>query len=339
MADETRPLRAALPGLGLLAVVALVADLVAGVVPGASAIVVAVALGAVLGNAVGTPDWAAAGLDRHKLLLETGVVLLGASVSVADLLTSGPTVAGLVVATVACGLVAVELLGRRGFGLGAETASLLAAGASICGVSAVVAVAGSIDADGERITVVAATVLLFDAVTLVVFPALGEALALPARQFGVWAGLSMFSTGPVAAAGFEHSAAAGRWATLTKLARNALIGVVAVGYSLRYARRHAGETERERGAVARVWHRLPKFLLGFAAVAAVANLGLLDAATRSAVAGTADWLFALAFAGLGFDVRLARMREAGLAPVGVVLAYLVAVSTVTLALVTTLVPA
>jgi uncharacterized integral membrane protein (TIGR00698 family) len=335
---DSRPLRAALPGLGLLAVVALVADLVAGVVPGASAIVVAVALGAVLGNAVGTPDWAVAGLDRHKLLLETGVVLLGASVSVADLVSSGPTVAGLVVATVACGLVAVELLGRRGFGLGAETSSLLAAGASICGVSAVVAVAGSIDADGERITVVAATVLLFDAVTLVVFPALGEALALPARQFGVWAGLSMFSTGPVAAAGFEHSAAAGRWATLTKLARNALIGVVAVGYSLRYARRRAGETERERAAV-RVWHRLPKFLLGFAAVAAVANLGLLDAATRSAVAGTADWLFALAFAGLGFDVRLARMREAGLAPVGVVLAYLVAVSTVTLALVTTLVPA
>jgi len=54
---------------------------------------------------------------------------------------------------------------------------------------------------GSAITFAAATVLLFDAVTLVAFPIAGEWLGLTGRQFGVWAGVSMFSTGPVAAAG------------------------------------------------------------------------------------------------------------------------------------------
>ena len=62
---------------------------------------------------------------------------------------------------------------RNIFGLRERLGSLLAAGTGICGVSAVVAVAKSIDADEESITYAAGTVLLFDAVTLVVYPAIG----------------------------------------------------------------------------------------------------------------------------------------------------------------------
>jgi uncharacterized integral membrane protein (TIGR00698 family) len=315
-----------LPGLALLAAGALVSRLVAGAVDGLQPLVVAVAVGALVGNTVGTPDAAEPGVGVDKLFLETGIVLLGAAVVVEEFLAAGPTVLGLVVVAVGGGLLLAELIARGLFRLGGTTPSLLAAGASICGVSAVVAIGRVLDARGSAITFAAATVLLFDAVTLVAFPLAGEWLGLTGRQFGVWAGVSMFSTGPVAAAGFAHSPEAGQWATVTKLARNSLLGGVAVAYSLAYAARSATDP-----GVRRLWAEFPKFLLGFLAVAAVANSGLLSAAALESIGRVSDALFTLAFVGLGLSIRVREMRDVGAAAVGAVLVHLLTVSALALA--------
>ena len=324
-----RPVAAArpyLPGLALLAAGALLSQFVAGAVDGLQPLVVAVAVGALVGNTVGTPDAAEPGVGVDKLFLETGIVLLGAAVVIEEFLAAGPTVLGLVVAAVAGGLLLAELIARGLFRLDGATPSLLAAGASICGVSAVVAIGRVLDARGSAITFAAATVLLFDAVTLVAFPIAGEWLGLTGRQFGVWAGVSMFSTGPVAAAGFAHSPEAGQWATVTKLARNSLLGGVAVAYSLAYAARSATDP-----GVRRLWAEFPKFLLGFLAVAAIANSGLLSPAALESIGRVSDVLFTLAFVGLGLSIRLREMREVGGAAVGAVLVHLLVVSALALA--------
>lgn len=316
------------PGLAILVGGALLAKVGATVMPGGNALLLAVPLGAAVANTVGVPSWARPGIEQHKLLLETGIVLLGVTLAFDEVVQAGPVVLLLVLGTVIGGLCLVELLARSVFSLSGTTGSLLAAGSSICGVSAVAAVAGAIDAESEEITYAAATVLLFDAVTLLIFPAIGRALGLSGQEFGVWAGLAMFSTGPVTAAGFSHSAVAGQWATLTKLIRNSLIGAVAVGYSLVYTH-GARET-----SVRRLWSRFPKFLVGFVLVAACANLGVLSSASVASLASVSDWLFLLAFVGLGFDIRLERMRSTGAKPVLLVLWYVVAVSAVTLVVVT-----
>jgi uncharacterized integral membrane protein (TIGR00698 family) len=314
-----------LPGLALLAGGAAFSALVAGRIPGLQPLVVAVAVGATVANVVGTPAVAEPGVETHKLALETGIVLLGAAVAVDELLAAGPTVIGLVIVTVAGGLLLSEAVARAVFGLEGPTPSLLAAGASICGVSAVVAVGRVVDARGATLTFAAATVLLFDAATLVAFPLAGEWLGLTGRQFGIWAGLSMFSTGPVAAAGFAYSPEAGQWATVTKLARNSLLGGVAVAYSAAYAARSATEPEARR-----LWAEFPKFLLGFLLVAAVANSGLLSPAALASITAVSDALFLVAFVGLGLSIRVRDLRAVGAAPVGAVLVHLLVVSALTL---------
>ena len=323
--------RALLPGLLALGAIALLAHLVAGELPHVSALVLAVGLGALFGNLFEVPDRLRAGLDQHDLLLETGIVLLGASVPLGSLVEAGAGLAALVLATVAFGIVFVEALARWVFPIPRREGSLLAAGASICGVSAVVAVGRGIDADRGSLAYVAGAVLLLDAVTLVAFPAVGALVGLPDRVYGVWAGLAMFSTGPVAAAGFAVSPEAGRWATITKLARNALIGAVAVGYAMAYARGTDATTTTTRRARAReVWEGFPKFLVGFFAVAAIANAGVLSEAGIALVVDASGWLFALAFAGVGLSIRLDELRSAGHRPVAVLLVYLLAVSALTL---------
>jgi uncharacterized membrane protein YadS len=260
---------------------------------------------------------------------------LGVGLSLSAVVRSGPFVLALLCATVASGLAFVTLLARAS-GVGGRTGPLLAAGASICGVSAVAAAAGALDADESEVAYAAATVLLFDAVTLAAFPVVGGWLGLGQQAFGLWAGLSMFSTGPVTAAGMAYGATAGRWATLTKLTRNAFIGVVAAVYSVAYADGRETAARTNGGRLRGLWDAVPKFLVGFLAVAAVANAGLLSPASKASVARIGDWLFLVAFAGLGFELRLSRMRAAGLAPVAVVGTYLAVVSAAAYLVVTAL---
>jgi uncharacterized membrane protein YadS len=120
---------------------------------------------------------------------------------------------------------------------------------------------------------------------------------------------------------------------MTKLARNALIGVVVLGYSLSYTGRSAAATEQP---VRRIWADFPKFLFGFVSLAVIVNAGLLSDAVVSTLTSASGALFLLAFAGLGFEIRLAEMRETGLVPVGIVGVYLLVVSGVTYGIVTLL---
>jgi len=344
-----RPLSAVVreyaPGVAFLVVLAVAARVVSDLVPHASALVVAVALGIVVANAVGVPDVLAAGARTHKLWLEAGIVLMGARVSLSTLLSAGPQLAVLVVGVVLATLLIVEALSALVFDVQAELGSLLAAGASVCGVSAAVGVAGSIRADEDQLAYAAGTILLFDVVTLFVYPALAGPLGLSDRAFGVWAGLTMFSTGPVTAAGFAVSDLAGRWATVTKLTRNLLLGVLVGAYSIRYANATddaTGDDARDDDArddeapdddatgsafsARELWRTFPKFVLGFFAVVLVASTPLVSDAARTQLTHGYRWLFLLAFAGLGLGVEFGDLRSTGLTPIVLLLTTLVTIS-------------
>lgn len=323
--DMVTRLRSLLPGFVVLVGIAIFARILGDAVPSLSPLIVAIGSGAVVSNTVGVPKRVRPGLSKHKLLLETGIVLLGARLTVTEIVNTGPLVVLLAAGVVILGVLYMEVIISRIFVVGQRTTSLLAAGTSVCGVSAVLAVAGSIDVDETDITYAVATILLFDTLTLVFFPLIGEMLHISAKQFGIWAGLSLFSTGPTAAVGFAVSETAGQWATVTKLVRNTFIGVLAIGYAVHYATAKADRTN-----VTQVWIRFPKFLFGFLAVAVIVNLSALSPEALASISTTGDWLFLLAFAGLGFDINVNELRATGIRPVLLVLIHFVTISSVTL---------
>lgn len=331
VAPTERAVRRYLPGFALLFSFSIVARVVGGSVAVVSPLILAIALGAILANTVGIPDSARDGVETNKLFLETGIVLLGVQLTFGDLVHTGPVVLLLAGGVVVLGAAYFELVAYAFFDVERRARSLLAAGTSVCGVSAVVAVAGAIDADEVNVTYAVATVLLFDAVTLVAFPPLAGVVGFTDRAFGVWTGLTLFSTGPTAAVGFAVSETAGQWATITKLVRNSFIGVLAVAYAVHYAASRA-----ERVSTRRMWTRFPKFLFGFLLVVLVANAGLLSPDTEALVVTTRDWLFTVAFVGLGLDIDLARLRSVGLRPIALVSLHLVTVAAVTFLAVTLL---
>ena len=320
-----------LPGLALLCVGAVLSRAI-GSATGVTELLVAIGLGALLVNGPGVPERFRPGVETHGFWLAAGIVLMGASLSLSTVREAGLVVLAVIVSVTALTIAVVEALSRGVFGLGEKLGSLLAAGAGICGVSAVVAVAGSIRAREDQIAYAAATVLLFDAITLVVYPIAGQLLDLSDIVFGIWAGVSMFSTGPVVAVGFAYSEAAGQWATLTKLSRNALIGLIVLIYAAYYTR--SGTDGRL--SVRTLWEEFPTFVLGFFALAAVGSLGVFTAAHRAAIDTAYSWLFLVAFVGLGTEIQFQELRTTGLRPIVVVLLSLAIGSSLSLALLTLL---
>lgn len=321
-----------LPGLGFLCLGALLARAI-GRVSGLEPLLVAVALGFAFANGIGVPPRLDPGRSTHGLWLGAGIVLMGATLTLDAVLEAGGLVLFVVVLVAGSTVLTVELLSRRVFDLTDRFGSLLAAGAAICGVSAVVAVAGAVRARESQIAYAAATILLFDALTIVAYPLLGELLGLSGTVFGIWAGASMFSTGPVVAAGFAHSETAGQWATVTKLSRNALIGVVVLGYASYYT--HAGDATGH--PVRTLWRDFPKFVLGFVALVLLASADLFSPAQLRSIEHGYNWLFLVAFVGLGTEIRVAELRRAGPEPALVVLVALLLAAGLSLAVLTLLV--
>jgi|APHM01.1.fsa_nt_gi Predicted membrane protein len=331
-------LRGTVFGTSLLVLGAVCAWTLGKLLPWLNPLLIAVLIGVLMSNVVGIPAQLSAGVKTHGIWLGAGIVLLGASIQAGKLVQGGPRVVVLIATVVIVTVVLVEAVARNVFGVGEQLSSLLAVGTGICGVSAVTAVAGSIDADEEAIAYAAGTVLLFDAATLMVYPPIGAVLSIPDQVFGVWAGLSMFSTGPVVAAGLAHSDVAGQWATVTKLGRNALIGLVALGYVTYYARREA-DTDTDTGTdgpagqnsiITTLREEFPKTVLGFLILAAAASAGLLSDGQIACLERLCDWLFLIAFVGLGTELRRSVFSEAGATPITVVLITWSVVATVTL---------
>nr|WP_276522366.1 putative sulfate exporter family transporter [Kallotenue papyrolyticum] len=164
--------------------------------------------------------------------------------------------------------IAIMVIFSRIFGLGPKLTALLAVGSSICGVSAIIATQGAIDADDEDASFAIAAIWALGAFGLFAYPLIGHALHLSDHAFGVWAGLAVDNTAEASAAGALYSEAAGKVAVLTKTACNAMIGCVVLGAALLFAARAGQHFEGSKTAF--VWRNFPNVCAG---VSAVLHLG------------------------------------------------------------------
>jgi uncharacterized integral membrane protein (TIGR00698 family) len=208
----------------------------------------AIVIGLVIANTVGIPRIFQAGIATYEFWLKAGIVLLGSRFLLGDVAKLGGISLVLVVIEIALSLVFMTWLGRA-FGLSPKLTTLLAVGSSICGVSAIIAAKGAIDADDEDASYAIAAILSLGAISLFIFPLIGHWLHLGDQSYGLWAGLGIDNTAEATAAGALYSDAAGKVAVLAKTARNAMIGFVVLGYAIHWARKEGTEEVGNKAAV------------------------------------------------------------------------------------------
>src|SRR5215471_855890 len=290
----------------------------------------AIVFGLIVSNTVGVPAIFEAGVNTYEFWLKAGIVLLGVRFLLGDVIRLGGVSLACVAISLAASIAVMTALGRA-FNLAPKLISLLSIGSSICGVSAIIAAKGAIDADDEDASYAIAAILALGAVSLFVFPLIGHTLGLSDHAYGLWVGLAVDNTAEATAAGALYSDAAGRFAVLAKTTRNATIGFVVLGYALYWVRRGGAARVTHRGAF--LWEKFPKFVLGFLVVSTLATLGAFTKAQTADIANLSRWAFLLTFAGIGLRTDVRRLGRQGWRPLAVGVVGECVIALLTLALI------
>jgi uncharacterized integral membrane protein (TIGR00698 family) len=308
-------LRGLMPGLALCLGIALVARLVQALEestfshPYLEGLVVAILLGMAVRTAWNPGErWRAGIRFSAGTILEIAVVLLGASLDLRSVLAAGP---GLLLGT--AGVVAMALLASYGVsraaGLSRRMALLVACGNSICGNSAIAAVAPIIGASGREVASAIAFTAVLGVAVVLALPLLIPTLGLSPTQYGVLAGLTIYAVPQVLAATAPLGSLSMQTGTLVKLLRVLMLGPLVVLLSLAVRRKaspHGDAAELTAGPGPRLLGRhLPWFITGFLLLASLNSLGVLPSALLAPLGLAAGGLTIMAMAalGLGVDVR------------------------------------
>lgn len=256
-----------------------------------------------------------------RSLLRVGIVLLGLDLALGDIAALGVWGVLAIVALVAIAFAATYGIGRL-FRLPGDEPVLLAAGFSICGVSAVGAMAAARPAAGapasapgskmQETAVPTALVTLFGTLAIVVLPAfstLAGALGVPMTPefFGAWVGASVHDVGQVVATAQTAGATALAAAVVVKLTRVLMLAPMVAIASLG-ARRRA---RNSGGTDVRLPPIVPLFIVGFVVLVLVRSFVPVPDEVVAAVDLVRNALLATALVAIGAGLRLEQLVRTG----------------------------
>jgi uncharacterized integral membrane protein (TIGR00698 family) len=307
------PLRDILPGVVVCVAIAIAAILLqqaevyfAGQ-PYLEAIVLAILLGVAIRTVwVPGPHWTPGISFSAKFVLECAIVMLGVSVSITNILGLGPVL----IVGVAC-IVAVAIASSyvicQAIGLPQRVSILIACGNSICGNSAIAAVAPVIGADGDDVASSISVTAVLGVAVVLGLPFLVPVLQLSLTQYGVLAGLTVYAVPQVLAATLPIGELSNQVGTVIKLVRVLMLGPVVLGFSL-FAKklRSTSKDVRSEKRGPRLNELVPWFIIGFLIALIVRSLGMIPQGLLPPITRTAALLTTVAMAalGLGVDVRV-----------------------------------
>jgi uncharacterized integral membrane protein (TIGR00698 family) len=290
----------------------------------------ALLIGLLISNTIGTPEWLKAGV-RTEMYIKTGLVLLGAEILFGKILSLGPP--GLMVAWIVTPTVILFmwLFGTRILKMKSKClVIIIAAATSVCGVSAAIAAAGASRAKKEELTLGVGMTLFFTVLMMIFMPIGIKAAGMSDVLGAAWMGGTIDATGAVVAAGSMLGPRAETVAAVVKMIQNVLIGIVGFFIAVYWVIVVDRVPSGPRPNAMEIWHRFPKFIIGFIGASLVFSfvlsplfgslfsgdgLKLVEKGVIKAVTNPLrGWFFCLAFVSIGLESNfreLAKQMEGG----------------------------
>ena len=269
-------------------------------------------IGLFVSNVIGTPKWLKPAV-RTEFYIKSGLVILGANILFGEIMQIGYYGIGQAVLVVGVIWYLTFWVARK-LKVDEEFAVVLSSAVSICGVSAAIATGGAIKADPKKISYATSIVLICAIPMMVLQPIIAKWVGMSDIVAGAWLGGTLDTSGSVVAAGALISEAAMKTGVIVKMSQNVLIGVAAfipaVVWTLRACK--IGNTKKETPSAMEIWHRFPKFVLGFM-IASVVFSFLVDPktvdATKGMLGSLRTWWFALAFTSIGLETKFGDLAK------------------------------
>jgi uncharacterized integral membrane protein (TIGR00698 family) len=298
-----------------------------------SAVMLSICLGLIIGVVLPLPKILEPGLKfTVSKVLRLGIILLGIRLTIFDVFRLGIYGVPIVIVCVAGALFLTTRI-NKWLALPERLGALIAAGTSICGVSAIVATGPAIDADDEEIAYAVAVITIFGLAATLFYPYLANLIfGGQGLRVGLFLGTAIHDTSQVVGAAKVYAdvfaaPVALDVATITKLVRNLFMAGVIPFMALYYARRNRVEVT---GKGTSVFSLLPLFVIGFLAMSVFRSVG--DAGIRAGGLALGVWseepwtgiyttlekwagyLLVAALAGVGLNTDLRTLKGLGIKP-------------------------
>jgi uncharacterized integral membrane protein (TIGR00698 family) len=290
-------------------------------------LVMAILIGALLRTFLGLSPRLEPGVKvSAKLFLELAIVLLGASISISAIASAGLSLVAGVAACVVIAIVSSYAIGRL-LKLDHRLALLVACGNSICGNSAIVAVAPVIRAEAEDVAASIAFTAALGILVVLLLPLGQHATGMSPESYGILSGMTVYAVPQVLAATAPVGLLSMQTGTLVKLIRVMMLAPVIFMIGLLSGGDRNNGT-RSAGPVE--WSRLaPWFIVGFAVLMSLRSAGMIPDGLVEPLEMTAKVLTIISMAALGLSVDMRTILSSGgrvLAAGTISLAVLVAIS-------------
>jgi uncharacterized integral membrane protein (TIGR00698 family) len=237
-----------------------------------------------------------------KRLLRLGIVLLGLKLSLGAIADLGAVAILAIVALVGVSF-GITWMIAKAFRLPGDEPLLMAAGFSICGVSAIGAVSAARGSSSRDTATPVTMVTLFGTAAIVVLPAVAPLVGVDASEFGYWVGASVHDVGQVVATAQSAGTVALAAAVVVKLTRVlTLAPIVAIV---------AGATRRRIGAGSARPPLVPLFVLGFVAMILVRSFLPVTDTVLEIADIVQSVLIAMALFAIGASLRLETLLRSG----------------------------
>ena len=284
----------------------------------------ALGLGMVISNTLPIPKWLENAL-KTEYYVKLGIVLLGATLPFTLIVQAGPMAFGQATMIAGTTFLTIYLAATRLFGLDRRFGATLAAGGSICGVSASIAIGGAVKAEKQHVSVAISLVVVWAIVMIYALPIFIKIFGIPAGPAGAWIGTSEFADAAgIAAAAAINEQAIATFTLMKVVGRDMFVGIWCFLLALLSVTKWEKREDGTKPDAKEIWHRFPKFVFGFFLASALVTLVITSVDAESAKAITSSvikplktlrsWAFIFCFFAIGLTTRFKELTSVGWKP-------------------------
>lgn len=324
------------PGIFFSFILALLASYLGKLFPIIGGPIFGILIGIIINNILGKPKSTLKGIAfTSKKILQWAIVVLGASLSLTQVLKTGMESFYIMIITLSAAFISAYFFGKL-LGVPNKLKSLIGVGTAICGGSAIASISPIIEADEIEVAYSISTIFLFNILAVLIFPLIGHVFHFSDKAFGFWAGTAINDTSSVVAAGYAFSNVAGAYATIVKLTRTTMIIPIALIFTVITAIEKKKESTKNQDLNFSIKKIFPWFILWFLITSLLNTLGLFSGNTINYINTLGKFMIVMALSAVGLNCDFKKMLASGIKPIflGLIVWFTVAITSIAIQLFT-----
>ena len=288
-----------------------------------SPIIISIIIGTIFGNSIKNLDLYDEGFTfAIKYLLKLGIIFLGIRLSISDIFIYGSQGLVVIIPCIAISILIVKSL-RNKLNVSENLSLLIAVGTSICGATAIAALAPAINAKKEEISYAIANITVFGLFAMFLYPMVAYTVFNDnSLSVGLFLGTSIHETAQVAGSGMIYSEQYQNpsvldISTVIKLVRNTMM-VIVIPLLAFLARKDSNQNNSIK--IASIF---PYFIIGFLVFGMIRTVGdqfeyQIGSENWNSfiyfIKNFAEILLVIAMSAIGYNTKINKFKNLGIKP-------------------------